>query len=291
MFEQFAAVDWSGAEKPKKTWSISLAWCTGATSAPVPLLEKLSRTDICNWIGEHLKSNVKTLIGIDCNLGYHHGVAQQHIGDSGYWQLWHNIEQICAADDNFFAGRWWRHEAYGKQFWQTGKQPEWFDLKELRRDTEHAAVSQGLGNPESPFKLIGAKQVGKGGLAGMRVMHKLKSEFGDQLAIWPFESHLVHTATVVISENFPRLFIRHAGFGNSKIRASADLNKVLRHFGSQAVELQDPLNDHLTDAIVACAGMRWFYQHLTPLDVCHLPEKAKYIEGWIYGVNPRIERC
>lgn len=290
MFEQFVAIDWSGAASPKKTWAVSFAHCRDHICAPEPLQEKLSRTDVFNWISKQIQSSAKTLIGIDCNLGYHKSVATQQLGDQvNYWQLWCSIEEICAADSNFFAGRWWNDEQFGKHFWKAGKQPAWFNLQTLRRATEHSAVAQGLGNPESPFKLIGAKQVGKGGLAGMRVMHALKTEFGDKVAIWPFESHLLNSATVVISENFPRLFIRHAGFGNNKIRSCKDLNQILAHFDSPLMEMEDPLNDHLTDAIVACAGMRWFYNNKQPLDVSQLPEQATRIEGWIYGVKPIIK--
>jgi hypothetical protein len=287
MFEQFVGIDWSGAKAPTKSYAVTLATCKNDDSAPSAILEKLSRHDVFLWISKQIRTNKKTLVGIDCNLGYAAHVAHAQLGESAdYRMLWDSIELACADHDNFFAGNWWQNETYSQHFWQFGKQPEWFDLQRLRRITEHCAVKQGIGIPESPFKLIGAKQVGKGGLAGMRVMHALKTQFGDQVAIWPFEAELVDNATVVISENFPRLFIRKAGFGNAKVRSLDDLNAVLSFYQSAPYTTNAELNDHLTDAIIASAGMRWVYNNEQPLDINDMPAAARQIEGWIFGVVP-----
>lgn len=298
MFQQFAAVDWSGAKTPFKTFAVSLAVCDDqAGSAPQAVNKKLSRTDVFEWIAKQVKHGHKTLLGIDCNLGYSAKVAQQQVGpQANYLAFWQALDQVCSDDDNFFAGKFWQHKRYGKAFWVSGKQPEWFDLQTLRRKSEQASVDKGLGTPESPFKLIGAKQVGKGGLAGMRMMYRLKREFGDRIAVWPFEANLVDDAIVVISENFPRLFIRHAGFGNKKVREVDELERVLSYFSAECPIFQNvdgsntgekdqvALNDHLTDAIIASAGMRWAITSGYSLDTQRLPVEAKKIEGWIFGV-------
>ncbi|MGQ8364292.1 hypothetical protein [Glaciecola sp. 1036] len=288
MFEQVAAIDWSGAKSPQRSFAVSLAVCqANSTDAPVAIPNKMSRTDIYHWISEQIVNHKKTLVGIDCNLGYAANVVKNQFGNHmNYWQLWSEIENICSAEGNFFAGKFWTHEVYGETFWTQGKKPDWFDTKLLRRKTEHAAVSQGFGDPESPFKLIGAKQVGKGGLAGMRVMHKLKSEFGDKIAIWPFEAGLINSATVVVSENFPRTFIRKAGMGNQKLRTLEDLNQALAYFNTRPYFTSDSINDHLTDAIIAAAGMRWVFENETPLNTELLPEESTQIEGWIFAVAP-----
>lgn len=286
-FEQFVGIDWSGAKTPKQSYSVSLASCLAGHSCPHPIKTKLSRDDVFNWIAQQIERGTSSLVGIDCNLGYAHSVLEAQLGTgASYLQLWSEIETLCKGEPNFFAGPVWQSSSLSDSFWTSGTQPDWFNLHALRRITEHKAVDQGFGNPESPFKLIGAKQVGKGGLAGMRVMHKLKLVYGDKVAIWPFEQHLVDSATVIISENFPRYFIRRAGFGNQKIRNMSELNAVLAFYDSGGFSEMLTLNDHLSDAIIASAGMRWLFAHENPLLICSLPPQAIQCEGWIFGVKP-----
>lgn len=285
--KQFVGIDWSGAKTPKQSYSVSLAFCSTERSCPTPITSTLSRHDVYEWIAKQVEQSIPSLIGIDCNLGYAQSVLEKQLGKGAtYLQLWSAIDTLCKHEPNFFAGPVWQSSPFSDSFWTSGTQPDWFNLHALRRITEHKAVDQGFGNPESPFKLIGAKQVGKGGLSGMRVMFKLKQVYGDKVAIWPFEPHLVNSATVVISENFPRYFIRRAGFGNQKIRDLLELNTVLSFYDSQTLCDNLRLNDHLTDAIIASVGMRWLFSHENPLLITTLPPQAVQCEGWIFGVKP-----
>lgn len=303
-FAHYIGIDWSGAKTPKRSHSIALAECnsgychstgvkSSVMSSPTAVQNRLSREDVYNVLSKSIKSKRRTLVGIDCNFGYCQSVAQKQFQTNiKAQQLWTEINTLCKGDTNFFAGNVWTASTLSKDFWCDGKQPGWFDAKRLRRVTEQAAADQGLGIPESPFKLIGAKQVGKGGLAGMRFLHQLKREFGDNVAIWPFENHLMQTATLVITEIYPRLFIRFAGFGNQKVRTIKDLNSILATLDSAQYKQENQnsdLNDHLTDAIIASAGLRYFVESTNsknPLDTDKLPDAAIELEGWIFGVNP-----
>lgn len=285
-FDRYFGIDWSGAKSPIKTNSIAVAHCEQSSSTPpVAITEKLSRTDVFELIAKQLTHSIgRSFIGIDCNLGYCAHIAQKQVTQNiNFLELWRTVDNVNKAETNFFAGRFWNHVNYSKYFWQGGKQPSWFKLHELRRETEKQSVKKNIGTPESPFKLIGAKQVGKGGLAGMRVLYSLKQRYGDCLAIWPFEQHLIDTAKVVVSEVYPRLFIRHAGFGNRKIRRVEDLNQILSHFQTKPYDTNVVLNDHLSDAIISSAGLRWFLNGRYSL-LKELPKKATELEGWIFGV-------
>ncbi|WP_395339987.1 hypothetical protein PN836_015785 [Ningiella sp. W23] len=285
-FDEYVGVDWSGAKSPKKSFSISLASCfSGQTDAPSARLEKLSRTDIFDFIKARLSTTSRTLIGIDCNFGYCAEVMRRQFGkDVSYLDLHKAVEQMNLEHPNFFAGNFWSCKPYVNDFWTTGKQPQWFCAKSLRRHTETASIEQGLGIPESPFKLIGAKQVGKGGLAGMRMLRQLKMLYPDTLALWPFDGQKIHDARVVVTEIYPRLFIKKAGFGNQKVRDLPTLNEVLSNFDSGSLKLEAELNDHLSDAIIASAALRWFCQNRHPLSL-RMPHEAKKLEGWIFGVE------
>jgi hypothetical protein len=286
MFEQFIGIDWSGAEKPVKTNAIALASCSvSSLLAPVAIHSKLSRDDVFQYICELMRSRQKVLVGIDCNLGYARSVADETFGnDINYSELWRQVENLNIDNKNLFAGNVWKNPRYQDCFWTKGKQPDWFNLDKLRRITEKAAIEQSLGTPESPFKLIGAKQVGKGGLSGMRLVHQLKTQFGDQVAVWPFEPTLLNNARVVISEIYPRLFIKYADKGNLKVRDHDSLNFVLSKLDAKAYKRESALSDHLTDAIISSAGLRHFIKKGYSLS-SELPAAAVDIEGWIFGVD------
>lgn len=285
LFDRYVGIDWSGAKSPLKSYSVALASCNATDDgSPNAITSKLSRTDVYEYILGLADSKQRGLVGIDCNFGYAQSVAQTHFGDDiNYRKLWSLVDNINDANPNFFAGKFWQHPKFQSCFWTKGKQPEWFKLEALRRLTEQRAIDAGLGIPESPFKLIGAKQVGKGGLAGMRLVHQLKQQLGDKLAIWPFEQSNTDKAQIVVCEIYPRLFIKYANYGNLKVRDLDTLNDVLNHLQSSSYFSNIPLNDHLSDAIIASAGLRYFCEHRQALSK-PIPDAASLIEGWIFGV-------
>nr|WP_136251622.1 hypothetical protein [Ningiella ruwaisensis] len=294
MFDSYIGIDWSGAKSPLKSNAIAMASCDNIIdSKPCFDSKKKSRSDVFAVLRDYANDKKRTLAGIDCNFGYCIDVGHKQFGKNAHFNtLWQTVDALNHGHDNFFAGEFWTHPEYGRAFWTQGKQPEWFDLHALRRQTEIKAHLQGLGTPESPFKLIGAKQVGKGGLAGMRMIAELKREFPKKVCVWPFDIDHFHSASLVITEIYPRLFIRHAGFGNEKVRTEAQLNTILQHFGvdcrqTYSSDASDSgISDHLSDAIIASAGLRWFCQNERVLDINKLPEQALRFEGWIFGVKP-----
>lgn len=286
-FDVYVGVDWSGAEKPVQTHAVTWSSCRQNMGAPEYHAGKLSRTDVYNKILAIADTNDRTFIGIDCNFGYAYHVGQKQFGaGADYKTLWARVDHVNKEHDNFFAGNFWRTKQYAKYFWTEGAQPDWFDAERLQRKTEKQSTIQGNGRPESPFKLIGAKQVGKGGLAGMRMAYALKQALRDKIAFWPFEAEKIDQAQIVVSEIYPRLFIRHSGFGNKKIRDQAYMNVILKHFDASSLEDQTPLSDHHTDAIIASAGIRWFINNQDSLNIECFPKESLDFEGWIFGVDP-----
>ena len=212
---------------------------------------------------------------------------QRQFGPSvTHMDLWRAVDDACGEHDNFFAGGYWHHNPI---FWTQGKKPEGFTMP--RRLTEQACGEAGLGWPESPFKLIGAKQVGKGGLAGMRMALALRQDWGDHVAFWPFDSmEACNKAAVVMVEIYPRQFIRRADMGNAKIRDAVALNQCLKKLGAPPVTDNTPVNDHVTDALVSAAGLRHLCgpgkvipsRFSRPIG---LGQTYATCEGWIFGVE------
>lgn len=185
-------------------------------------------------------------------------------------RLWAEIEAVCAADDDL-AGQ--RFAAGDLRFWRSGRQPaDWIGTQ---RPAEIACIERGHGHPQTPLKLIGAKQVGLGSLAGARLLHRLHSR--PEWSVWPFDG-LPASGSVCV-EIYPRLFIRHAGGGMSKLRDAASLDAALARFGCTSPRL-NAFDDHESDALISAAGLRAF-----------APDPALWnaglgqTQGWVFGVR------
>ena len=291
-FKSFVGIDWSGA-KGKRTSSIQVAIIERDASCPTliypPTYKNWSRTAIADWIEKQTHKKTRTLIGIDCNFGYGAHVMDEQLGEQATAQdLWAHIEDVCADVPHYYALPFW--EKYSAYYWMGGKQPEWFDFEKLRRETEWACGRIGLGQPESPFKLFSPTQVGKGGLAGMRMLHDLKARCGERLAVWPFDAKTqLDEARVVVTEIYPRLFIQKAKLGAMKIRKGASLNLCLEKLGSGPMPNMHDVSDHAADAIVSAAGLRQLcggdknIPHAIAFPA-NMSAQARAKEGWIFGV-------
>jgi len=282
-FDTFIGIDWSGAKSPIHTKSIAVAKCTRGNNAPDLLRNKWSRKKIFEYI-QALKG--RTLIGIDANFGYAQEIGIKQLGNRyNYNDLWCAVEKKSAQEDNFFASGFW--EAYPEYFWTHGKMPP--NMQFPKRQTETLCAAQGYGNPESPFKLIGAKQVGKGGLSAMRMAYALKREMGDQVCIWPFEHSIANTAKTVITEIFPRQFLMRSGHGRTKVKTQEALNAALKTLGCKNRYETNWFSDHDSDAIVSAAGLRMLCGNENDIpniiaDPPQMNTAARTREGWVFGV-------
>jgi hypothetical protein len=288
-FDEFIAIDWSGALKPIHTESIAVARCQSGSKAPALISPKnhkfWSRDLVADFILS-LPSEKRYLIGIDCNFGYAVDIVRQQIpGAKSAKDLWALVDDICRDDENFSAQSFWTHPVYKKFFWTQGLQPHNFTLKQ--RHVEQQCARMGLGAPESPFKLIGAKQVGKGGLNGMRLVHYLQKTLKKRIAIWPFDTKAVcEAASIVVTEIYPRLFLKLAHHGNRKVRDAQDLNRALGFLGAKPLA-SSHMTDHAADALVSAAGLRFMCGKNQQIQGDFLnpsPREVIACEGWIWGV-------
>lgn len=290
-FDQFVGVDWSGS-KAINTKSIAVAMCDQGAGAPILLPALRSRKSVAEFVLELAQGDKRTLIGIDANFGYYHKIGQRHFGaDYNAFDQWRVIDEHARDDENFYAGGFFNHPKFSADFWQEGTKPDWFDGGALRRETETQCIVDGYGHPESPFKICYTKQVGKGGMAAMRVAHYLKQELGDDIAIWPFERS--DDAKIVMTEIYPRQFLMRAGWGTKKVKTAQDLNAVLPFFKSEPLNGQNDVTDHDTDALVSAAGLRYLCgmeKHI-PKNLTNpigMSDIARQCEGWVFGVGDKV---
>ena len=284
-FDGFVAADWSGA-RGKSYAGIAVAECRPGDGAPrlvMPPGRNWRRADFVEWLAGEAAAGRRLLVGIDCAFALPAPTAETILGDPAYhvFDLWNHIDLICAGSDDFYGGPYAEHPPHVPLFWVSGPRPIGF--AELHRATEAACRSAGLGAPESPLKLLGARQVGKGGLAGMRVLAELKRRLEDEFSVWPFDG--AESARIVCVELFPRLFLRAAGHGNSKVRTLAELNRCLVRLGSLPYAgTEASLTDHESDALVAAAGLRGIAHDGAVWSPVGLDALARRAEGWIFGV-------
>jgi hypothetical protein len=284
-FDRFVGVDWSGA-RGRLYSGIAVAECRTGTCAPAlvaPPARRWRRTDFVAWIGAQAGRGERLLVGIDCAFALPALMAASLLGeDYSAAALWAYIDAHCAEAEDFFGGPFALHDRHRTHFWHDGPRPAGF--AELHRATEYACRAAGLGAPESPLKLVGARQVGKGGLAGMRVLHALKTRLGHRFAVWPFDR--ADDADIVCIELYPRLFMKMGGHGNGKIRALEALNRNLAALASKAyADPPETLIDHETDALVAAAGLRFIAGDRAAWAPAGLDALAVRAEGWIFGVT------
>ena len=283
-FGHFVAIDWSGAVGPRQP-GIAVATCGADDNAPVLVRPGhiWSRTDVLDWLLNELPR--ETLVGLDLSTSFafaDYGAFFPGWDDSpaNARALWALVESICADDPNLSAGSFVDHDQASRHFRRHGARTgDLFPPGRGRlRVTEQAQRDQGL-SPYSNFNLVGAAQVGKSSLTGMRMLHRLDGK----LALWPVDE-VPETGSVVV-EIYTTLAARGAGVakGRSKVRDAISLDAALAVLGSRAHTSLPQYTDHATDALIAAAWLRtvaddpavWAPEAL---------DAVRETEGWTFGI-------
>lgn len=272
-FTHHAAIDWSGASGQRHK-GIALAMI-GAT-APAPTLIRpghiWSREEVLHWVAEEAPED--TLIGFD--LGQSLPFADAGAFFPGWdatpataRDLWALIDGICADDPHLGAQSFVDHAEASRHFRRHGgRQGDLFPAGRGRmRVTEQAQALAGC-QPTSNFNLVGASQVGKSSLTGMRLFHRLPSD----VAVWPIDP--VPARGKVVAEIYTTIAAMAAGrpASRSKMRTQGELTQALAALGCAWAAPEGPVADHVSDALVTAAWLRgasgrdalWHPAALTP---------------------------
>ena len=283
-FAAFACIDWSGAVGECMP-SIAVAVTNGAVDVDLQQRERgWSRRAVLDWLRSLADSGADMLIGVDLSpgfpfvdqAGYFPGWDQSPLDAPALWSL---VEHICADDPHFAASSFVDHSEARRHFRHSSGSGDMFPGGAGRmRACELGQGAMGL-RPSSCFNLVGAAQVGKSSLTGMRVFHHL----GGAIPFWPFDPLPDRGPCLV--EIYTSLAARAAGVpaGRSKMRDAAALNAALSALDAKA-RVPEPLSDHASDALVTAAWLRTSAGQANLWHPDRMTDDIRRTEGWTFGI-------
>lgn len=198
--------------------------------------------------------------------------------------LWALVDALAADDPHFSVSSFIAHEEAARHFRRHRAEGDLFgggpsgSRQGRMRVCEHGQRTMGM-RPTSCFNLVGAAQVGKSSLTGMRVFNRL----GGRIPFWPFDPLPERGPCLV--EIYTSIAARAAGVavGRSKVRDADALHSALAALGARA-DVPFPLSDHATDALVTAAWLRHVAHDPALWCPAGLDAHVAQTEGWTFGV-------
>lgn len=285
-FDHYAAIDWSGAVGPVQR-GIAVAICARGGGAPELIARPggWSRTAVLDWLRDGMPDG--SLVGLDLGLslpfvdrgaffpGWEDSPADAHA-------LWALVDRISADDPHLAASTFVDHPEASRHFRRHGGREgdQYGGGRGRLRTSEVKQRLQGL-NPYSNLNLVGAAQVGKSSLTGMRVMHQLAGK----LPIWPFDPAPMRGSLIV--EIYTSLAAIAAGRakGRTKMTSIEALNSALETIGSRPVTGSGAIDDHSADALLTAAWLRAYAPRPELWAPAGLTPDIARTEGWTFGIT------
>ena len=285
-FRHFAAIDWSGAAGERHR-GIAVALCGEGRGAPelVRPGHRWARAEVLDWLVSDLPDD--TLVGFDMGISLAHADAGAFFpgwaeSPADARALWAMVDALCAADPHLGVTSFVDHPQAARHFRRHGaREGDCFGGGRGRfRVTERAQEAMGC-KPYSNFNLVGAAQVGKSSLSGMRLLNRLPA----RLPVWPVDP--LPASGSVVTEIYTTLAALAAGpsAGRSKMRSFAELNAALAALASASVPGEGPLADHVSDALLTAAWLRTTAHDAALWSPPALTAEIARTEGWTFGAR------
>ena len=231
------AIDWSGAKKFRKKIVVAEVDEKGLRELKN---DWKSRDEVADYLIEKAIEDMNFIVGFDFAFSF----PQWFLNEKGcqtaaeFWKLvqkegenW--ISNLCSPF--FKEGKWVSHNS---QF----------------RKTEEEIKQRKSMNPETVFKLVGPKQVGKSSITGMPILRKLRE---NGFNIWPFDQPKLP----MVIEIYPRLFY------DNKIKKSnpEQRREFLKKYSglSECHRMKATCSDDVFDAVVSALEMSKNMNQLT----------------------------
>lgn len=287
-FRHFIGIDWSGAatERPEGI-AMAIAHAEGGAPVLVDRAKGWSREEVLAILRDALPEN--TLVGLDLGISlpfadcgaFFPGWAESPPDARSLWAL---VDRICAGDPHLAASSFVDHADVNAYFRRhKGREGALFHAPDAAhrrgrfRVTEERQAALGC-SPYSNFNLVGAAQVGKSSLTGMRVLHRLNR----RIPVWPIDPLPASGSAIVeIYTAIPAIAAGRRA-GASKIRSCEDLALALAALGSPSSAGAGPIDDHSADAMLSAAWLRIASQNESLWNPPGLDAVAQ-TEGWTFG--------
>ncbi|MEZ5736399.1 MAG: hypothetical protein R3E09_11490 [Novosphingobium sp.] len=288
-FRHFVGIDWSGAKGARqKGIAVALADAVGGPPVLVRRETDWSRADVLAVLAEELPPD--TLVGLDL------GISLPFVDEGAFFpgwdespasarELWRLIDGLCESDPNLSASSFVDHPELSRYFRRHGgREGDLFHghaashRRGRLRVTEEAQAALGC-KPYSNFNLVGAAQVGKSSLTGMRMLHRLNGK----LPVWPIDP-LPESGSVVV-EIYTALASIAAGRSASRAKMTdyEALNEALSRLGSPPVAETGPVDDHASDALLTAAWLRGVADRAELWHPKAMTLEIARTEGWTFG--------
>lgn len=286
-FSHFAALDWSGARGTRQR-GIALAVASGkGAPALVRPGHIWSRAEILAWLEDVAETGADMLIGFDFSAAF---AFADRGGYFPEWDespadmpaLWSLVERLARADPHYEAGAFLAHPQARRHFRHgRGQVGDLFapGAGRLRVVEQHQRATRQAASV-SNFNLVGAAQVGKASLSGMRLLHRLRG----RIPLWPLDP--VPDSGPLLAEIYTSLAARAAGLapGRSKIRDGAVLDTALAALKSPPAGIAGPVSDHAADALLTAAWLRDIAPDPARWSPAPLSGALARTEGWTFGI-------
>lgn len=245
-----------------------------------------SRPALLDWFGTIADDRRDMLIGLDLSPAlpfadrgaYFPGWRHSPPDASTLWAM---VDALAGTEPDLSVSQVVAHPELGRHFRRHRALGDLFEGGRGRlRICEERQRAAGL-SPTSCFNLIGAAQVGKSSLTGMRVLHRLHG----RIPVWPFDP--VPATGPVIVEIYTTIAARAAGIrpGLSKIRDATTLVEALARLDSRPPGPLARCDDHATDALLTAAWLRTVAATPGLWAPALLTERIAQTEGWTFGVD------
>ncbi len=286
-FTHTACFDWSG-QNVARPRGIALA-TMGPDQCPqlIKAENGWSREDALAWLIGHADAGTDMLIGMDLSAAlpftdcdaYFPGWEQSPPDAKSLWAL---VDTMCENEAFLAANNFINHPELREYFRHTGYLGNACGTAKSGRlrVVEEQSRIQKLANPYSCFNLVGAAQVGKSSLTGMRVLHRLNG----RIPVWPFDP--VPDSGPMIVEIYTSIAAVSAGLtrGRTKIRDPKSLDAVLAKLGVNAAASLAIYDDHQADAIMTAAWLAMATKNSALWHPKCMDSKIAATEGWTFGV-------
>ncbi len=290
-FTHFVAIDWSGAAGPRqKGIAVAIAMAEGGPPVLVRPGNVWSREDVLVMLRNDLPDDA--IVGLDLGISlpyadcgaFFPGWDDSPADARGLWAL---VDDICAGDPHLGATDFVDHPYLSDYFRRHGgREGALFRCDEAAhgrgrfRVTE--AMQAGMGcKPYSNFNLVGAAQVGKSSLTGMRMLHRLDG----RIPVWPVDP-LLQSGPVIV-EIYTALAAIAAGrtAARAKIKDHAALDEALLALGSASIGGSGAIDDHRSDALLTAAWLRISANRQELWQPPALSSAIARTEGWTFGAT------